>query len=126
MMPREKQPAPLCAQRVGPFRIPLQNIRRVPWDGPGQAERIGSTDCPRRETVLYLSRQIGIGGGAIVLILIAVLFMICGILLLQKAKRMPKEQGLHVITGIGAVVFIVLGMILAYYLLSGEIAWSGY
>lgn len=76
--------------------------------------------------MLYLSRQIGIGGGAVVLILIAVLYMICGILLLQKAKRMPKEQGLHVITGIGAAVFIVLGMILAYYLLSGEIAWSGY
>lgn len=75
--------------------------------------------------MLYWSRQIGIGGGAVVLILIAVLFIICGILLLRKAKRMPKEQGLHVITGVGAIVFIILGMILAYYLLSGEIAWSG-
>ena len=54
-------------------------------------------------------------------ILIAILFIICGILLLQKARNMPKEQGLHIITGIGAIVFIILGVILVFYLLSGKI-----
>lgn len=34
---------------------------------------------------------------------------------------MPKEQGLHIITGIGAIVFIILGVILVYYLLFGKI-----
>lgn len=54
-------------------------------------------------------------------ILIAILFIICGILLLLKARKMPKEQGLHIITGIGAIVFIILGVILVYFLLSGKI-----
>ncbi|MBD5526215.1 MAG: hypothetical protein HDR04_17710 [Lachnospiraceae bacterium] len=52
---------------------------------------------------------------------IATLFIILGILLLIKAKKMPKEQGLHVITGVGAVVMIILGAILTYLLLSGTI-----
>ena len=52
---------------------------------------------------------------------IATLFIILGILLLIKAKKMPKEQGLHVITGVGAVVMIILGAILTYLLLSGKI-----
>ena len=52
---------------------------------------------------------------------IAILFIILGILLLIKAKKMPKEQGLHVITGVGAVVMIILGVILTYLLLSGKI-----
>ncbi len=54
-------------------------------------------------------------------ILIAILFIICGILLLLKARNMLKEQGLHIITGIGAIVFIILGIILVFYLLSGKI-----
>lgn len=52
---------------------------------------------------------------------IAILFMICGILLLLKAKKMPKEKGLHIIIGVCAIVFIILGMILIYCLLSGKI-----
>lgn len=52
---------------------------------------------------------------------IAILFIICGILLLHKAKKMTKEQGLHIITGAGAVVLIMLGVILTYCILSGEI-----
>lgn len=52
---------------------------------------------------------------------IAIFFIICGILLLLKARKMPKTQGLHIITGGGAIVLIILGVILAYYLLSGEI-----
>lgn len=52
---------------------------------------------------------------------VAILFMICGILLLLKARKMPKEQGLHIITGGGAIVLIISGAILTYYLLSGEI-----
>ena len=39
---------------------------------------------------------------------IAILFIICGILLLLKTKKMPKEQGLHIITGVGAIVLIIL------------------
>ena len=42
---------------------------------------------------------------------IAILFIICGILLLLKTKKMPKEQGLHIITGVGAIVLIILGVI---------------
>ena len=55
------------------------------------------------------------------LILIAILFIICGILLLLKARKMPKEQGLHIITGVSAIVFIFLGIILIYGLLFGKI-----
>ena len=54
-------------------------------------------------------------------ILVAILFIICGILLLLKAKKMPKEQGLHIIVGVGAIVLIILGMILTYCVLTGEI-----
>lgn len=54
-------------------------------------------------------------------ILIAILFIICGILLLLKAKKMPKEKGLHIITGAGAIVLIILGVILIYCLLSEKI-----
>lgn len=54
-------------------------------------------------------------------ILVALLFIICGILLLVKAKNMPKEQGLHIIIGLCAIVMIILGVILTYCLLSGEI-----
>lgn len=52
---------------------------------------------------------------------IAILLIICGILLLLKATKMPKEQGLHIITGMGAVVMIILGVVLTYCLLSGII-----
>lgn len=34
---------------------------------------------------------------------------------------MPKEQGLHIITGVGAIVLIILGVILTYCILSGKI-----
>lgn len=34
---------------------------------------------------------------------------------------MPKEQGLHIIIGMGAIVFIILGAILVCFLLSGII-----
>ncbi len=54
-------------------------------------------------------------------ILIAILFIICGILLLLKAKKMPTEQGLHIITDASAIVFIILGVILTYCVLSGKI-----
>lgn len=54
-------------------------------------------------------------------ILIVILFIICGILLLLKARKMPKEQGLHIIIGMGAIVFIILGAILVCFLLSGII-----
>lgn len=54
-------------------------------------------------------------------ILIAILFIICGILLLLKTKKMSKEQGLHIITGVGAIVLIILGVILTYCILSGKI-----
>ena len=53
--------------------------------------------------------------------LAAILFIICGILLLLKAKKMPKEQGLHIIIGLCAIVMIILGVILTYSLLSGKI-----
>lgn len=52
---------------------------------------------------------------------IAALFIICGILLLLKTKKMPKEQGLHIITGVGGIVLIILGVILIYFILSGKI-----
>lgn len=52
---------------------------------------------------------------------IAILLIICGILLLLKATKMPKEQGLHIITGVGAVVMIIFGVVLTYCLLSGII-----
>ena len=55
------------------------------------------------------------------LISIAILFIICGILLLLKTKKMPKEQRLQIITGVGAVVLIILGVILTYCILSGKI-----
>ena len=52
---------------------------------------------------------------------IAILFIICGILLLLKASKTPKEQGLHIVTGVSAIVLIIFGVILTYYLLSGKI-----
>lgn len=54
-------------------------------------------------------------------ILIAIFYIICGILLLLKTKTMPKEQGLHIITSVGAIVLIILGVILTYSILSGKI-----
>ncbi len=53
-------------------------------------------------------------------IIIAILFIVCGILLLLKARKISKKQGLHIVTG-GAIVLIVLGVISAYGLLSGKI-----
>ena len=52
---------------------------------------------------------------------IAILFIICGILLLLKAMQMPKEQEFHIITGACAIVLIILGVITTYCLLSGKI-----
>ena len=52
---------------------------------------------------------------------IAILFIICGILLFLKAKKMTKKQGLQIITGAGAIILFILGMILTYCLLSGKI-----
>lgn len=54
-------------------------------------------------------------------VLVGILFIICGILLLLKAKRMPKEQGLHIIIGLCAIIMIILGVILTYCVLSGRI-----
>lgn len=65
--------------------------------------------------------SIRIYGGLTMFIFIAILFIICGILLLLKTKKMPKEQGLHIITGAGAIVLIILGVILTYCILSGKI-----
>lgn len=53
-------------------------------------------------------------------IFIAILFMVCGILLLLKAGRMTKEQGLHIIIDISAILLILLGIVLAYCLFSGK------
>lgn len=52
---------------------------------------------------------------------ITILFIICGILLLLKAKKMPKEQRLHTIVSVCAIAFIILGVVLAYCIFSGKI-----
>lgn len=51
----------------------------------------------------------------------AILFIICGILLLLKAKRISKEHGLWMIASTGAIILIMSGVILIYCLLSGKI-----
>lgn len=52
---------------------------------------------------------------------IAVLFIICGILFLWKAKKMPKNQGHRMIVGVVAIALIILGTLLIYSLFSGKI-----
>lgn len=52
---------------------------------------------------------------------IAIFLIICGTLLLLKIKKIPKEHGLHIITGAGAIVLIILGVMLTYCILSGKI-----
>ena len=59
------------------------------------------------------------GGGATVLISIAVLLIVCGSLLLLRAKNLG--QGLRTAAGLGGAVLLVLGVLLAYCLLSGRI-----
>lgn len=51
----------------------------------------------------------------------AILFIICGILLLLRAKRMSKEHGLQMIASTGATILILSGAILIYCLLSEKI-----
>ena len=52
---------------------------------------------------------------------IAILFIICGILLLLKAKKIPKKTRVHTIASVCAIAIIILGMILASFLLSGKV-----
>lgn len=52
------------------------------------------------------------------LISIAVIFVICGLLLLWRARKMPKRNRL---AQIGAVVLILLGVALIFCVLSGII-----
>lgn len=53
------------------------------------------------------------------MISIAVLLTVCGSLLLLRAKNLG--QGLRAAAGLGGAVLIVLGVFLAYCLLSGRI-----
>lgn len=55
------------------------------------------------------------------LITIAIIFIICGIGLNMKAKKIEKEQELKIIIHIGGFVFIILGVVLAYNILNGNI-----
>ena len=55
-------------------------------------------------------------------ILIALGFIVCGVLLLYKSRKMPKEYGVHIIVGICAVGLIILGGILTLAILFGRIA----
>ncbi len=55
-------------------------------------------------------------------ILIALVFIICGILLFYKSRKMPKEHGVHIIVGICAAGLIILGVILTLYILFGKVA----
>lgn len=57
-------------------------------------------------------------------ITIAIMFIICGIGLNMKAKKIEKEQELKIIIHIGGFVFIILGVVLAYNILSGNIELS--
>lgn len=54
-------------------------------------------------------------------ILTAILLVIIGVLLLIKATKMPKQQGLHIIVMIAAIGFILWGIVLTVFLLSGKI-----
>ncbi len=55
-------------------------------------------------------------------ILIALVFIICGVLLFYKSRKMPKEYGVNIIVGICAVGLIILGVILTLAILFGRIA----
>lgn len=54
-------------------------------------------------------------------ILIAIIMIICGILLLIKARKMPKDKYLNIVVATCAIVFIILGSILACGVISGKI-----
>lgn len=47
----------------------------------------------------------------------AALFFLCGVLLLAKARRMPRDQGLAAVVALSAVVMLALGARLAFFAL---------
>lgn len=53
--------------------------------------------------------------------LIAILFVVVGVLLFLKSTKMPPKQGLNIVVGILSVVMVILGIILLLYVASGNI-----
>ena len=54
-------------------------------------------------------------------ITIAIIFIISGALLLLKAKRMSHKPELRIVIGVCGIIFIVLGIVLVYNLITGNI-----
>lgn len=54
-------------------------------------------------------------------ILVAVIIIICGVLLLLKAKKMPDKKGICIVSVIFGIVLIVCGITLVYHLITGDI-----
>ena len=54
-------------------------------------------------------------------ITIAIIIIICGALLLLKAKRLSDKQEFRIVIGICGTIFIVLGVVLVYNLITGNI-----
>lgn len=52
---------------------------------------------------------------------VAIIIIICGALLLLKAKRMPDKKGLCIVSAIFGTALIVWGITLIYHLITGNI-----
>lgn len=53
--------------------------------------------------------------------ILCILLIVCGILLLIKAKNIQGKSGLRVILGVGGVILVIFGIVLIYYVVTGVI-----
>ena len=53
--------------------------------------------------------------------ILCILLIVCGILLLIKAKNIHGKSGLCVIFGVSGVILVIFGIVLIYYVVTGVI-----
>lgn len=53
--------------------------------------------------------------------ILCILLIVCGILLLIKAKNIHGKNGLSVILGVSGIILIICGIVLIYYVFIGVI-----
>ena len=53
--------------------------------------------------------------------ILCILLIICGILLLIKAKNIQGKSGLRAILGVSGTILVIFGFVLIYYVVTGVI-----
>ena len=53
--------------------------------------------------------------------IVCILLIVCGILLLIRAKNIHGKSGFSVIFGVSGIILIICGIVLIYYVVTGVI-----